>query len=233
MSSLDSINTENLSAYHQPMAQSSDSNLTSNGQAIPEVRESPQQAVSRSDDGPVGCRCRFDLISHVHSLEDVMQERPKQRIDNMFRVTGDVIGSCRSAITCANCHISPVDLVFILSVFQQTAYCFQQISHLGLNNDDFIVGIGDYRVLLNDDATTIKSMLVLNLVAQAKSLLDALDTQAQSLFLFPSSPDTKSMGRSPACLNQLNLEYVKQVTTNFQKLFKIIVNVFTMDENKG
>lgn len=175
-----------------------------------------------------GCRCRLDLISHIHSLDSGMQKTPQPRIDNMFKVTGKTIKGCSAALECLNCHIGPVDLVLILNIFQQTAYYFQQITQSSLNSDWFTAGIGDYQVLLNEDGSAIKSMLVLNLVAQASSLLDAISAHAQGLCLSSSSPDTGSMSRSPACSNQLNLEYVKQVMSRFKKLFRLIIDVSTM-----
>lgn len=211
----------------QSMPETPNSLMASDGQTIPEEHELLLPEIPRSGHVHNGCQCRYNLMGHIPSLESVMQEISKPRIDKMFKITGEVISSCRSAIACTNCHIGPVDLVCILTVFQQTAYCLQQISQSGLNGDDFRVGVGDYQVLLNDDAN-IKSILVLNLVAQANLFLDAVTVHAQNLFLSPSSPDTRVMGRSPACLNQLNLDYLQQVTSNFKKLFRLITDVFEM-----
>ncbi|KAF2995415.1 hypothetical protein E8E14_000739 [Neopestalotiopsis sp. 37M] len=171
------------------------------------------------------CHCRVGLLSHIPELEAVMEEKSEPRVDEMFKVTSDVIRSCCSAVSCTKCYLGPVDLVCVLTVFQQTSYCFQQISQSGLGGGETKVGIGNYEILLNNDAG-IKRLLVLNLVEQASVLLDALASHAESLFLAEDPPSRKELSRSPACLNQLNLDYVQEVTTRFRKLFEIIVNVF-------
>jgi hypothetical protein len=87
------------------------------------------------------------------------------------------------------------------------------------------VSIGDYEVQLNDDPT-FKSMLVLNLLNQANSMLDALSTRGHDIFLSENPTKRKVMNLSPACLNQLNLGYVQEVITKFRKLFRLMATTF-------
>lgn len=174
------------------------------------------------------CDCRSDIVKHVHRLDCITSSHDeKSRVDNMFQVTGQVIAGCYSAINCTCCYISPVDLVQILSVFQQTAYCLKQISQSGLSHDDeaFTIGVGDYQVCLKD-AAAAKNILVLDLVTQAERLLDAAVSKTVELSQIPLRAEHRAMRRSPICLDQLNLDYVKQVTTKFKQLFQLIREAF-------
>jgi len=160
---------------------------------------------------------------HIPDLEAAIQELPKPQLDKMFKVTGDVIKSCQESTSCG-CYIGPVDLVCIMTVFEQTAFCFDFIAKSGFNGT-VNVGIGSYSVSLTDDAS-LKRMLVLDLVNQANELLDSINALAQKMFVAQNELRTKYMGRSPACLNQLNLNYVQEATASFKKLFRLITNFF-------
>ena len=87
------------------------------------------------------------------------------------------------------------------------------------------VSMGDYEVQLNDDPA-FKGILVLNLVKQANSMLDALSTRGHDIFLSQNPTKRKVMNLSPACLNQLNLGYVQEVITKFRKLFRLMAATF-------
>lgn len=163
------------------------------------------------------------MMAHIPDLEAAIQELPKPQLDKMFKVTGDVIRSCQES-TCCGCYVGPVDLVCIMTVFEQTAVCFDYIAKSGFDGT-VKVGIGSYSVSLTDDAS-LKRMLVLDLVNQANELLDSVNALAQNMFVAQSEPGTKRMGRSPACLNQLNLDYVREATASFKKLFRLITNFF-------
>lgn len=111
-----------------------------------------------------------------------------------------------------------------MTVFEQTAFCFDFIAKSGFDGT-VNVGIGNYSVSLTDDAS-LKRMLVLDLVNQANEFLDSVNALAQKMFVEQNERRTKFMGRSPACLNQLNLDYVKEATASFKKLFRLIADFF-------
>ncbi|KAB8224868.1 hypothetical protein BDV33DRAFT_187854 [Aspergillus novoparasiticus] len=169
------------------------------------------------------CQCRANLMHHVPKIECAIQEKPKPQLDKMFKVTGDVIRSCQESTRCG-CYVGPVDLVCIMSVFEQTAVCFDYIAKSGFDGT-VKVGIGNYCVSLNDDAS-LKRMLVLDLVRQADALLDSVSVLAQNMFVSLNEPRAKTLNRSPACLNQLNLDYVREATASFKKLFRLITEYF-------
>jgi hypothetical protein len=86
------------------------------------------------------------------------------------------------------------------------------------------VTIGGYEISVADDATC-KRMLVSNLVKQASTLLDTMIRLGQDQLLQsqkqPGS-QPRRMDRSPACLKQVTLEYVREVVANFRKFFRLI-----------
>lgn len=170
-----------------------------------------------------GCRCRESLMHHAPILESAIQEKPRPQLDRMFKVTGDVIKTCENATRCG-CHTRPVDLVCIVTVFQQTAACFDYIAKSGLDGT-VKVGIGNYCITRTDNAS-FKRMLVLDLVTQADEVLDSLSALASNLDSALKEPGVKVINRSPACLNQLNLHYIREVVASFKKLFRVITECF-------
>lgn len=138
-----------------------------------------------------------------------------------------VIRSFQDSTRCG-CYLGHVDLVCIMTVFEQTAAFFDYIAKSGFDGT-VKVGIGYYCMSLTDDAS-LKRILVLELVKQANELLDSVSTLAQNMCVPQNEPGVKTMGRSPACLNQLNLNYVREAIASFKKLFRLITDFF--DENK-
>jgi hypothetical protein len=160
------------------------------------------------------------MMLQFPKLESAIQEK---QLDTMFKVTGDVIRSCQESTNCG-CHVNPVDIVCIMTVFEQTAACFDYIAKSGFDGT-VKVGIGAYCISLTDDAS-LKRMLVLDLIKQANMLLDSLCALAEDMFMSRSKSGVKVMNRSPACLNQLNLDYVREVAASFKKLFRLMAGVF-------
>jgi hypothetical protein len=160
------------------------------------------------------------MMLQVPKLESAIQER---QLDTMFKVTEDVIRSCQESTNCG-CHVNPVDLVCIMAVFEQTAACFDYIAKSGFGGT-VKVGIGAYCISLTDDAS-LKRMLVLDLIKQANVLLDSVCALAEDMFMSRSKSVVKVMNRSPACLNQINRDYVREAAANFRKLFCLMTGVF-------
>ncbi|KAJ5408175.1 hypothetical protein N7509_002058 [Penicillium cosmopolitanum] len=220
----DNIDTSDLhreNLLEDPICIPENYDQSPNTLALPDLVSLPSVS---SHENTSACQCRMDLIAHVPLLEDIMQEKPKPRLDAMLKVTEDVTASCQSAINCKRCKIGPVDLVCIVTVFQQTAACFDHIAKSSLDGS-MKVGVGSYEVSLTDDIT-FKRMLVMNHIKQANTLLDSMNIFCQNLCLSQDGLPRNVMNRSPACLNQLNLNYVREVTTNFRTFFRLITDVF-------
>ncbi|KAJ5172394.1 hypothetical protein N7492_004987 [Penicillium capsulatum] len=111
-----------------------------------------------------------------------------------------------------------------MTVFEQTALCFDFIAKSGFDGT-IKVGIGNYCVSLTDDVS-LKRTLVLDLVNQANQFLDSINALAQNMRTALREPGVRCLGRSPACLNQFNLEYVREVTASFRKLFCLMTDYF-------
>ncbi|ETS76273.1 hypothetical protein PFICI_11660 [Pestalotiopsis fici W106-1] len=172
------------------------------------------------DEGGSECTCRLGFMSQIPALEAAMREKPNPRLGRMFRVTDDIINQCSAAANCLDCHLGTVDVVCILTAFQQTAFCFNLIAKSGVN-------ISNHQVYAaKDGEQQLDAVLVMNLVTRASSLLDVLDGHARSLQLAKDTMSRRLTGRSPACLNQLNLSYCQEVIIGFRKLFQIIISVF-------
>ncbi|KAH8653803.1 hypothetical protein BX600DRAFT_471665 [Xylariales sp. PMI_506] len=170
---------------------------------------------------PIHCPCRTMLMAQIPKIESCVQDKLNSRLDKMLKATADVISSCTSAAKCANCQLSPVDLVCVLTVFQQTAFCFNRIAQSEFRDENVKINVGDYEVRLYDDHK-FQNALILNLVEQADAFLDILESHSKTLLLAQSSLSRKVMSRSPGCLNQLNLDYAQVVISNFRKLFRLI-----------
>ncbi|PWY93285.1 hypothetical protein BO94DRAFT_622425 [Aspergillus sclerotioniger CBS 115572] len=152
------------------------------------------------------CQCRVNMMLQVSRLECAIREMAILQLDKMVKATGDVIRSCQQSTRCG-CYVGPVDLVCIMSVFEQTASCFDYIAKSGFDGNG--------------------KMLVLDLIRQSNTLMDSVDALAQKM-MAPSrqkDPGIKAMDRSPVCLNQLNLTYVREAIATFKELFGFITKV--------
>lgn len=170
------------------------------------------------------CQCSINMMMQTPKLECAITTTPKLGLDKIFKITGDVVRSCQEATQCG-CRLGAVDLVRIMTVFQQTAFCFDYITKSGLDGT-VNLAFGDYCVSMTDNAS-VKKAIVLDLVRQADQLLDTLDSRAKDLLLVLSDPEAKGIGRSPRCLNNLNLNYVQTVGASFKKLFGLITDYFS------
>ncbi|KAJ5272366.1 hypothetical protein N7478_007491 [Penicillium angulare] len=174
----------------------------------------------------ISCECRANMMIHVPKLESAIRQQPKPQLDTMFKLTGEIIQSCQKSTDC-DCFKGPVDLVCIMTTFEQTAVCFDYIAKSGFDGT-VKVGIGNYCISKTDDAS-FKRILVLDLVGQADHLLDSLTSLAFDMES-KHQPGAKAMGRSPNCLNKLNMNYLHEAVASFKKLFEIIHGFF--DGNK-
>ncbi|KAH8673795.1 hypothetical protein BX600DRAFT_215728 [Xylariales sp. PMI_506] len=167
------------------------------------------------------CGCRAVLISHIPQIESALRDRPKPSIEKLLRITGDVLASCEEAARCRSCPVSSVDLVSIITVFQQTACCFNHIARFVLNNDTPKSVSSEVKLPFDGDYTDQRIQLM-DLVDKANVLLGTLGNTAQKLFSLQSAMSQNTPNRSPACLNQLNYDYLQQVIRNFQKYFQLL-----------
>ena len=122
--------------------------------------------------------------------------------------------------------MGPVDLVCTMSVFEQTASCFDYIAKSGFDGNSK-VGTKNFCGSVAN-SVSIKQMLVLDLVRQSETLLSSVGAITQKMMVPPRQKDSGiiAMNRSPVCLNQLNLAYIREATATFEKLFGLIIKVY-------
>ncbi len=168
----------------------------------------PQPDKLPSDD----CLCRARLMLLSPKIHRAIQD---QRLDEVFKVTGDIIKSARNTLDCARCEVSYADLICILAVFQQTNTCWEHLTEIDLFGG-IRVSVGKYEVPIVNN-TELRRMLILDLIKQARMLLDSLRSLGQNVSLLQHE-----RGR----LTQVNLSYLQAVIENFTNVFGSIINSF-------
>ncbi|PWY65697.1 hypothetical protein BO70DRAFT_383235 [Aspergillus heteromorphus CBS 117.55] len=189
----------------------------------------PQQQQGTETSKP-HCPCRPSLLHQIPLLEATLQNHPPPPLDKILHHAHSIIQACQTATQCRSCPTSPVDLVYIMTIFEQTATCFDLITKSGVN-DVVKVGIGSYCVSRTDDDGALKRVLVGDLVRRARGFLDGMEGLALGVGESENGGSGGTgkrgvMGRSPRCLNQLNLEYVRVASESFRKLFGVMEGVF-------
>ncbi len=121
------------------------------------------------------CQCRDDLTSLVPRVKYAVQEG---QLNEVFKITREVMQRCRSIIGCATCNIGCTDLICLTAVFQQTGDCFQYIANPNLTSA-LNVNFGGLEIPIADPR--LRAMLVLNLVDDARTLLSAISNRGQSM----------------------------------------------------
>jgi hypothetical protein len=151
------------------------------------------------------CPCREGLAILIPNAYAALAER---RTDQVFKVTGDVIRTCRAITKCALCEMRCADLICITAVFQEADKCFDyfaQVRQEDGNDAPVTVHVGAYDVPVGDSRTW-KDLLVKDLVRQARALLDELSAKGQSLL----------GGVDPGMcrLAEINIRYLEMVIAN-------------------
>ncbi|KAB8232501.1 uncharacterized protein BDW43DRAFT_279541 [Aspergillus alliaceus] len=141
----------------------------------------------------------------------------------MFKVTGDVIKSCQESTRCG-CYVGPVDIVCIMTVFKQTAVCFDFIAKSGFDGT-VKVGIGNYCFSRTDEAS-LKRILVLGLVKQADELLDSVSVLVHNMLVAQSEPGGQGHEPFPYLLEPAQLRLCPRSHCKLQEAFPFDLGVF-------
>lgn len=78
---------------------------------------------------PAKCLCRASLTLYIPSVAAAMQEK---ELDQVFKVTGDMIQACQDLVDCITCQVSCTDLLMMTTVLQETYPCFDHVSQHAL-----------------------------------------------------------------------------------------------------
>lgn len=199
----------------------------------PPVRTSGESTASRSSTGTTGtttittpdsaggsslpkqlfaaarCQCREQLAALIPKVAGAMRDR---HLDDVFKATGDVLRGCQDVVECSACRISCTDLICIMSVFQHTDACFEYIAHADLDGA-LTMTFGGCEVPINDPK--LRAMLVMNLIQEATTVLDAIGTKGQTMLrnLCPPGP-----------LAQANIGYLDTVIRDFRAVLRRVAD---------
>ncbi|PYH95665.1 hypothetical protein BO71DRAFT_482705 [Aspergillus ellipticus CBS 707.79] len=186
------------------------------------------------------CPCLPTLTTQIPHLERTLTTTPPTPLPTIFQTTLTTIQRCQTASQCRTCTTSPVDLVHIMTVFEQTAACFDYIARCGFEGVDVKLGIGDYCISRagwgGGDVVGLRRVLVLDLVREGRRFLDGVGGLVKKMeeeeevggggSASASGRGGMMMGRSPRCLNRLNVEYVREASSGFRRLFGVMEGVF-------
>ncbi|KAK0724662.1 hypothetical protein B0H67DRAFT_568467 [Lasiosphaeris hirsuta] len=171
---------------------------------------SPSQLFTSPD-----CNCREGLAMLVPRLKGAVQDR---HLDEVVKVTSEVLKSCQGIIDCTSCQITCTDLICMMAVFQQTDSCFDYISRAELDGS-MKLNFGGHEIPIDDP--NLRAMLVMDLVQQATMVLDAISTKGQTML--------RMLG-SPSLLARANIGYLETVIGDFRKLLRAVADSSAADE---
>lgn len=71
------------------------------------------------------CQCRRGLAQLIPNARAALQEL---HLDEVFRVTSDVLRRCEGIVGCGACSVNCTDLICIMAVFQEVDGCFEYVA---------------------------------------------------------------------------------------------------------
>lgn len=150
------------------------------------------------------CQCRAGLGQLTSNARAALAE---WRLDEVFRVTRNIIQECEGIFNCTVCSVNCTDLICIVAVFQEADVCFDRLVEDGTDNSIHI-SMGSYEIGIeadDQDAPQWRRMLVTQLVRRAHRLLDSISGRGQDMLRM----------LDPACrLGRVNISYLEAVVGN-------------------
>jgi hypothetical protein len=130
----------------------------------------PEQFISLPD-----CQCRAYLATMLPKVHKAMQEKQSGAV---FRGTQQVVDGSQSLVDCTHCKMACTDLICIMAMFQQTAIFFEYIATSNANGA-INMSFGGSEIPIHDPK--LRAVLVLSLIHQAISVLDALSSKGRQM----------------------------------------------------
>ncbi|KAI1462851.1 hypothetical protein F4805DRAFT_472067 [Annulohypoxylon moriforme] len=162
------------------------------------------------------CLCRTGPVLIGPKIRRALQTK---RFDELLKVTGDAIKSCQTMIDCGHCQLSSPDLICAITIFQETSVCFKQITKPDSSSVVKLI-VGGYEVSVTD-RDKLRSVLIMDLVKQANSLLDSMSNIGENMFLNRPSPDR---------LAQVHFNYLRELTQDFRDTLRFVTDsLFEVD----
>ncbi|KAK7987154.1 hypothetical protein PG988_002142 [Apiospora saccharicola] len=168
---------------------------------------------------------RANLMLCVPKITSALQEK---RLDEIFKVTGEVTKHCQDIVDCSTYEVRCSDLLLIMSVLQETRPCFDRIAKSDLSTDGspspspsvVKLSFGGYEVA--SSSTSFRALLVMDLVRRAGALVTAVGTKGQSMI--DKLPE-------PCALARANIAYLEATISHFRSMLSCVTRY--MDEAVG
>jgi len=139
-----------------------------------------------------------------------MQEK---QLDEVVKGTRKVVEGFQDIVDCTGCKITCTDLICIMAAFQQTDTCFEYIVKADLDSA-IKMSLGGYEVPINDPK--LRGMIVMTLIHQAISVLDAISSKGQRMI---------QMLCTPSPLAQINIGYLETVIGDFRNVLRRVADL--------
>ncbi|KAF4427479.1 hypothetical protein CGCF415_v011087 [Colletotrichum fructicola] len=118
---------------------------------LPPGLQSEVSSATSGDHSPrTACSHRLDLPPFPAKIAAAIQQ---ERLDLVLKVTREVISSCQETFDCKKCQVTCTDLLFMMTVLQETHPCFDCVATKDLDGD-IELSFGEYQVSFNNASET-------------------------------------------------------------------------------
>lgn len=108
-------------------------------------------------------------------ITEAMQDK---RLDEVFKITGELTQCCQDVMDCKTIQASCTDLLLVVTALQEIHPCFDYIAKSDLGSA-VKVSFGGYEVSLNNG--DLRAMLVMDLVQRVNTVLTSVSSKGQSM----------------------------------------------------
>lgn len=138
-------------------------------------------------------------------ITDAMQDK---RLDEVFKVTGDLTKRCQEVMDCQTTQVSCTDLLLVVTALQEIHPCFDYIAKSDLGSA-VQVSFGGYEVSLSDG--NLRAMLVMDLVQRANTVLTTVSSKGQTMI--------NELGEL-SCLARANIAYLEATISHLKTILR-------------
>jgi hypothetical protein len=151
------------------------------------------------------CQCKDSLAIMIPKVSKAMHEK---QLDAVFKGTQHVVDGFQNIVDCTHCKITCTDLICTMAMFQQTDAFFEYIAKSDADST-MKMSFGGYEVPINDPK--LRAVLVLSLIHQAMSVLDAISSKGREMLQALCTP-------SP--LAQANIGHIDKAVGDFKSVLQ-------------
>lgn len=153
------------------------------------------------------CSCRPNLMLCLPKITGAIQDK---RLDEVFKVTGELIKRCQDVMDCETSHASCTDLLLVVTALQEIHPCFDYMAKSDLDSA-VKVSFGGYEVSLSD--ANLRAMLVMDLVQRTNTLVTSISSKGQSMI---------NQLSEPSCLARANVAYLEAMISHFKTILRCV-----------